>query len=86
VTRSGHQCPVCGYPDLHEPPYVDGGASYEICPSCGIEFGYDDQVPSVTFETWRAKWISDGMRWSSRGVAPPPGWDPRAQLRTLGIE
>ena len=35
-------CPVSGYPELEEPPWTDGSGSDEICPSCGIHFGYDD--------------------------------------------
>lgn len=79
-----YQCPVCGYPDLIEPPYTaESGASYEICPSCGFEFGYDDEAGGVTFEEWRQKWIDGGMKWWSSGRKRPPGWDPRAQLESL---
>ena len=35
-------CPACGYDGLEEPPWTDGSASDEICPSCGIQFGYED--------------------------------------------
>src|ERR1700722_1795355 len=43
----GHNCPVCGYAKLAEPPYDKTGcASFEICPSCGIEFGYHDASKS----------------------------------------
>ena len=35
-------CPACGYPDLTEPPWSESGGSFEICPSCGIQFGYTD--------------------------------------------
>ena len=36
-------CPVCGYDGLYEPPYNEkGSGSYEICPCCGFQFGYDD--------------------------------------------
>jgi hypothetical protein len=28
-------CPVCGYPGLYEPPWIDVSGSFEICPSCG---------------------------------------------------
>lgn len=35
-------CPVCGSPELDEPPYsADGEPSFNIC-SCGFEFGFDD--------------------------------------------
>jgi hypothetical protein len=34
-------CPVCGY-ELAFAPWSDDSPSDEICPSCGIQFGYDD--------------------------------------------
>lgn len=38
-------CPVCGYDDLDEGPFTEGGyPTYEICPCCGYEFGYDDEA------------------------------------------
>ena len=83
-------CPVCGYPDLHEPPQTEGcGGSYEICPSCGIQFGYqDDTADGVEgrqriYAEWRQRWIDDGMPWSSVGQPPPPSWNPVEQLKTL---
>lgn len=77
-------CPVCGYPKLEEPPRApSGGGSYEICPSCGFQFGVDDDDKGITHEEWRAKWISKGMPWSSRGVPAPRAWDAGAQLESL---
>ena len=74
-------CPVCGYLDLFEPAYVeDCGGSYEICPSCGFQFGVSDDDRHFTFESWREKWVGSGMRWQSHGRKQPPGWDPHAQL------
>ena len=77
------QCPVCGYPDLAEPPRAeDGYPSYEVCPSCGFEFGFDDDSQGVSHEEYRQKWIREGCQWfSSEG--PPAGWDPQEQLRSL---
>jgi hypothetical protein len=35
-------CPVCGSPELNEPPYnTNGEPSFNMC-SCGFEFGFDD--------------------------------------------
>jgi hypothetical protein len=37
-------CPACGFPDLHDEPRTEAsGGSFEICPSCGIQFGYSDE-------------------------------------------
>lgn len=79
-----HQCPVCGYPDLEDSPHsLGGGASYEICPSCGFQFGYTDDDQGISYEEWRASWTKKGMPWSSIGIDPPPGWDPVKQLQAL---
>ena len=80
-----YQCPACGFPNLTEPPRSpkSGGASYEICYSCGFEFGYTDDLLEFTYESWRAKWISEGMKWSSKSVRSPDNWDPVAQLKLV---
>lgn len=79
-----HICPVCGYPNLHEAPQSrSGGGSFEICPSCGYQFGVDDEDRGVTPEMHRNQWIRSGMIWFSRSTPSPKGWDPRSQLRSL---
>lgn len=80
VTGS-YRCPVCGWPALELPPRP---ASYEICPSCGFEFGVTDDDEGETYESWRARWVEHGMQWSSRREPAPEGWDPHAQLQSLG--
>lgn len=87
------QCPVCGFAGLAAPPWTQDGASDEICPSCGIQFGYDDAAGgdvagrTESHRTWRSRWVSAGMSWWSQGQAAPDGWDPVAQLRSIrGIE
>lgn len=77
-------CPVCGYPGLTEPPYDQHGcASFDICPSCGIEFGYDDAKRS--HDELRAAWLAAGAPWRSRTTAPPPAWSPARQLEAAGL-
>jgi hypothetical protein len=80
-----HTCPVCGYPALDEPPRSPaGGGSYEICLSCGFEFGVTDDDEGHTYETSRQKWIDEGMQWYGT-ESQPAGWNPRDQLdRLLG--
>lgn len=80
-----HICPVCGYPDLDEPPYDDGLGSLEICPSCFFQFGFDDDAEHYTFEQWRNEWIQRGMPWSAVGQQAPVDWNPREQLKNIGI-
>jgi predicted RNA-binding Zn-ribbon protein involved in translation (DUF1610 family) len=84
VTSVKHMCPVCGYPELSEPARrAGGGGSYEICHSCGFEFGVSDNDQGFTDEQWRQKWIDDGMRWQSVGRKQPEGWNPVEQLSNL---
>lgn len=80
-----YTCPVCGYPGLAEPPRSrSGGGSYEICPSCGFEFGVTDDDRGYSYADWRQRWVDRGMPWDSDGIEPPPtGWDPATQLRAV---
>ena len=79
-----HLCPVCGFPGLTETPRSrSGGGSYEICPSCGFEFGVSDDDLGHTYESWRAAWLAKGMKWSSRGQKPPAAWDPAQQVAAI---
>ena len=77
-------CPVCGYDELREPPTSpEGSPSFEICPSCGFEFGVTDDDEGFSYRQWRDKWIAGGCTWWSTSVAPPADWNPVAQLARL---
>jgi hypothetical protein len=77
-------CSVCGYADLTEPPYDEHGcASFEICPSCGTEFGYDDATKPV--EQLRQEWLDRGANWWSESSRPPDGWSGVRQLEEAGL-
>lgn len=79
-----YTCPVCGYPDLTEPPRSADGGSYEICYSCGFEFGVTDDDLGFTYESWRQRWVARGKPWDGLGIDEPPfGWDPARQLSAL---
>jgi ureidoglycolate lyase len=80
-----HLCPVCGYPDLSMPARSpkSGNASCEICPSCGFQFGYSDEVLEIGHRQWREEWIEAGLPWSGVGTPQPAGWDARRQVRAL---
>jgi hypothetical protein len=81
-----YTCPVCGYPNLAEIPRTGkGGGSYEICPSCGFQFGVSDDDRGFTYQEWRKRWISEGMPWDKGRTKPPPNWDPQEQLRNLDL-
>ena len=80
------RCPVCGFPGLQETPRSStGGGSYEICPSCGFQFGVTDDDAGFTYTKWRENWKKQGCHWSSHGITPPPHWDPKAQLASLRV-
>lgn len=78
-------CPVCGFAGLDSAPTdEDGDGNFEICPSCGFQFGVTDDDRGFTYEAWRERWIGLGMRWRAEGIEdPPPGWDPARQLANL---
>ncbi len=80
-----YKCPVCGFADLHDPARDSQDLpSFDICSSCGFEFGVTDDDQGYTYEGWRKRWVDSGMLWWSEGIeARPEGWDPRAQLASL---
>jgi hypothetical protein len=72
-------CPVCGYPNLQELPED----SFEICPSCGTEFGYQDATSSHA--ELRRRWMKRGAQWHSRSVQRPQDWDAKRQVMKAGL-
>ena len=89
-----HFCPICGFEALWFRAYSGGDAwgspTFEICPSCDVQFGYTDAwgMNHMARIDWhrkmRAKWKAEGMQW--HGYADPPeGWDPKAQLKKLRL-
>lgn len=93
IKNEGRYCPVCGY-ELESSPWVGDSASYEICPCCGIQFGYDDaqygedasKQRNAVYCSWRGKWIRDGMPWFSKGTPRPEDWNPSEQLKRVQNE
>jgi hypothetical protein len=76
-------CPVCGWDQLTEEPYDrDGNPSYEICPCCGFEFGFDDGSRQETFAVYRKKWLEKGATWFDPDACPAH-WDLSRQLRKV---
>lgn len=83
-------CPACGYDKLEEEPWSSAGSpSDQICPSCGIHFGYDDVAGgdagarASIYVRWRADWRSRGCPWFSTAASPPASWDPCRQLKRV---
>jgi hypothetical protein len=66
-------CPVCGY-EMEEGPW-----NFNICPSCGTEFGLHDF--NSTIRDLREGWWKNGApEWHSVVIPRPDGWDGRKQL------
>src|ERR1035438_8390495 len=68
-------CTVCGYAMDDQPE------DYNICPSCGTEFGVNDVNSSI--EDLRELWLESGPAWWSPTDPIPQGWDPVGQLQRL---
>lgn len=74
-------CPVCGYPDVQA--FDDYGlTTFEICPSCGSQSGYDysERSNDTDFLRLRRSWVMErGSRWFSSAPAPE-GWNAEKQM------
>ena len=84
---TGYTCLVCDYPYLSEPPRSEiGGGSFEICPSCGFQFGVNDDDEGISYETWRKRWEADGMKWQSFNIKQPAiPKTPKPQVKILEL-
>ncbi|HET8688926.1 MAG TPA: hypothetical protein VFM18_20140 [Methanosarcina sp.] len=83
---NSYTCPVCGYPELSEPPYDQNtnSPSFDICPCCGCEYGYDDATPKAR-DNFLKKWVSRGSPWFHPELMPPQ-WNVKKQLQSIGID
>lgn len=68
-------CPVCGYGPFDPPynSYQDLGNSYDICPACFCEYGFDDS------RFYRERWFVEGRRWRT-SAQQPIDWKPEELL------
>jgi hypothetical protein len=83
MKKDKYICPVCGFPELNEPPFgVSSEPSYEICSCCGFEFGFDCGDDKQTFAKFRQNWLAHGAPWFMPGLKPI-GWDVEKQLGNL---
>jgi hypothetical protein len=72
---TGYLCPVCGY-EMTDPP-----RDFNICPSCGTEFGVHDC--NSTVEELQKAWLSTGPKWWSDTEPEPAEWNPIQQIAKL---
>lgn len=76
-------CPVCGFDGLEEEPYSQGNEpSYEICPCCGFEFGFNGDNNADVFIAFRTIWLNNGGKWFIPN-RKPANWDMQKQLANL---
>ena len=71
-------CPVCGF-GPYSPPYSSADElrhSFDICPCCGCEYGYDDN------EEHFDRWESTGCAWFTQSERPPD-WNLSSQLMNI---
>ena len=73
--KKKYVCVVCGFPEIAENYLIDGNitSTYEICPSCGFQYGYSNFPPhmglvketkqSELITYCRKLWIQGGMQW-----------------------
>jgi hypothetical protein len=74
IKKKFANCPVCGY-------WLDV-SDFNICPSCGVEFGID--TVGHTYEELREVWVDNGALWSSDVDRQPEDWNPWLQLILAG--
>jgi hypothetical protein len=73
--RKKYICPVCGF--LLKYP----AANFNICPSCGVEFGADDIDHDIG--ELQQLWFDRGMVWSSPVLPRPVDYNPALLLKNL---
>ncbi|MFD2117623.1 hypothetical protein ACFSTH_09385 [Paenibacillus yanchengensis] len=79
-------CPVCGYDELDELPYVNNDVttgSFEICSCCGFQFGVDDLDNGISLKKYRDKWVDEGAKWYSDSSPKPKDWNLEKQLLNI---
>ena len=77
-------CNICGYrPEAA--PWGDAGKdpSFEFCPCCKVEWGYQDSNP-VAIGRFRTLWLQKGAPWSERRVEHD-GLSTNERLAHIGV-
>lgn len=86
LSENTYCCPVCGFDEVDLPYASNGSASYEVCPDCGVEYGFDDQIYSNDIAagiTHEVKWEQLRSVWLA-GKEQTPAL--RNQLKKIGVE
>lgn len=79
-------CRVCGLYYQNFLPWGKDGKtpSHDICDSCGVEFGYEDNN-LVAIIRYRQTWLKNGAKWFNK-EKKPNNWNPRKQLKNIPKE
>jgi hypothetical protein len=66
LRKGDRYCRVCGY-EAAEPPWGEDRRtpSFEYCPCCGVEWGYQDSSASGV-QRFRSTWLAKGAPWRDR--------------------
>lgn len=83
---TGNICPVCGFEYLDE-KVLDNETwkdfyTYEICPCCDTEFGFDNC--NCSYSDLRIKWFKGGAKFNYNNDMPE-NWNLENQLKNLNI-
>jgi hypothetical protein len=85
-SSSQFYCHVCGLERGDVAPWGPDGLcpTYEICECCGVEYGYEDCLPSGVVAA-RERWAAAGFQWRTPKLRPP-AWNAAEQLNRLPLE
>jgi hypothetical protein len=77
-----YYCRICGLRQIN-PPWGDDNKSpsFEICPCCNVEFGYED-CNLDTIRSFRTRWMQDGALWSDLKTKPL-NWSLKEQMKNI---
>lgn len=71
-----YSCRVCGLLQRDPPWGLDGHTpSFDICPCCGVEFGYED-CGKDSVVRYRRSWLASG----------PIGWEPKVKPESWDLD
>lgn len=77
-------CQVCGYEPAEPPWGADGTSpSFDFCPCCGVEWGYQDASP-LGIEMFRTAWLGAGAPWRDASE-PRDGLTVAVRLSRIGV-
>jgi len=78
-------CRICGLKQSDPPWGYDGKTpTFEFCPCCGVEFGYQDCQLSAIIK-YRKSWLQSGANWSEPNERAN-NWSLEDQLKNIPTE